>query len=79
VSGGPGITIRESDSEATPQGPLEEFRARLPYALDPFQADAMAALEAGRSVLVAAPTGTGKTVVAEFGVFLARRMGLRAF
>ncbi len=57
---------------------MDEFRAGLPYALDPFQLDAMRALSEGHSVLVAAPTGTGKTVVAEFGVFLARKRGLRA-
>jgi superfamily II RNA helicase len=38
----------------------------------------MRALARGASVLVAAPTGTGKTVVAEFGVFLAHRAGLRS-
>jgi superfamily II RNA helicase len=36
--------------------------------LDPFQAQAIAALEAGKGVLVAAPTGTGKTVVADWVV-----------
>jgi len=50
---------------------IEEFRAGLPFALDPFQAAACEALDAGRSVLVAAPTGAGKTVVAEFAVYLA--------
>ena len=36
--------------------------------LDRFQADAIAALERGDNVLVAAPTGTGKTVVADWVV-----------
>ena len=36
--------------------------------LDPFQSNAIAALEAGDSVLVCAPTGTGKTVVADWMV-----------
>lgn len=57
---------------------IDEFAAGLPFPLDPFQRDAMRALAAGRSVLVAAPTGTGKTVIAEFGVHLARRAGARA-
>lgn len=39
----------------------------------------MEALTHGQSVLVAAPTGTGKTVVAEFGVHQALAAGLRAF
>ena len=55
----------------TPQ--LEEFRSRLSFDLDPFQLEACRVLEAGRSVLVAAPTGAGKTIVAEFAVHLALR------
>jgi len=50
---------------------LEAFRAGLDYTLDPFQLAACKTLEEGRSVLVAAPTGAGKTVVAEFAVNLA--------
>ena len=52
---------------------VADFQALFPYPFDPFQVDAMRALARGSSVLVAAPTGTGKTVIAEFGVFLARR------
>jgi ATP-dependent RNA helicase HelY len=50
---------------------LERFRGKLAFDLDPFQIAACAALENGDSVLVAAPTGAGKTIVAEFAVFLA--------
>ncbi|HEX6366244.1 MAG TPA: DEAD/DEAH box helicase [Agromyces sp.] len=50
---------------------LVEFASRLRFDLDPFQRAGCAALDEGRSVLVAAPTGAGKTVVAEFAVFLA--------
>ena len=49
------------------------------FALDTFQRDAIEALDAGRSVLVAAPTGAGKTVVAEYAVADALDRGLRAF
>lgn len=52
---------------------LDAFAARLKFPLDPFQRTACERLEAGRSVLVAAPTGSGKTTVAEFAVFLSRR------
>ncbi|WP_348787645.1 DEAD/DEAH box helicase [Leifsonia sp. NPDC080035] len=52
---------------------LETFRDGLRFDLDPFQREACASLENGRSVLVAAPTGAGKTIVAEFAVFLAMR------
>lgn len=52
---------------------LEYFESRLEFPLDEFQRTACRQLEDGRSVLVAAPTGSGKTVVAEFAVMLARR------
>ena len=52
---------------------LSHFESKLEYPLDPFQRNACERLEAGRSVLVAAPTGSGKTTVAEFAVYLARR------
>ncbi len=38
------------------------------FTLDPFQADAIEALQRGETVLVCAPTGTGKTVVADWMV-----------
>ncbi len=53
------------------------FAREYPFALDPFQVEAIHHLAEGRSVLVAAPTGTGKTVVAEFGIWLARHQGKR--
>ncbi len=57
---------------------VDEFAAQLPFALDPYQREAALRLARGRSVLVAAPTGTGKTVVAEFAIWRARRAGQRA-
>ncbi|MRG58420.1 DEAD/DEAH box helicase [Agromyces sp. CFH 90414] len=50
---------------------LAEFAAVQRFDLDPFQLASCGALDEGRSVLVAAPTGAGKTVVAEFAVYLA--------
>ncbi len=50
---------------------IESFRRGLSFELDPFQVSACTALDEGRSVLVAAPTGAGKTVVAEFAIHLA--------
>ncbi|HEY8591085.1 MAG TPA: DEAD/DEAH box helicase [Naasia sp.] len=50
---------------------LEAFQAGLSFDLDPFQIRACETLEEGRGVLVAAPTGAGKTIVAEFAVYLA--------
>ncbi len=52
---------------------LDAFSAKLGFTLDRFQRNACERLEDGRSVLVAAPTGSGKTTVAEFAVYLARR------
>lgn len=59
------------------QAGIAEFVARYPFPLDPFQLDAMEILAHGQSVLVAAPTGTGKTLVAEFAVWLAQQRGQR--
>lgn len=55
------------------------FAGTLPFPLDAFQEAADAALAEGRSVLVCAPTGAGKTVVGEFGVWLALQRGGKAF
>ncbi|CAN5193407.1 hypothetical protein BH20ACT5_BH20ACT5_26040 [soil metagenome] len=58
---------------------LTGFRAGLDFVLDDFQVRACEALEAGSGVLVAAPTGAGKTVVGEFAVALALRTGRKCF
>ncbi|MCR2762090.1 DEAD/DEAH box helicase [Microbacterium sp. zg.B48] len=50
-----------------------EFAASQRFELDPFQIAGCQALEDGRSVLVAAPTGAGKTIVGEFAIHLAMR------
>lgn len=47
------------------------FAALQKFQLDPFQVAGCHALENGRSVLVAAPTGAGKTIVGEFAIHLA--------
>ena len=49
----------------------------FPFQLDPFQTQAIAELDAGRSVLVSAPTGTGKTVIADHMVAEALAGGRR--
>ncbi len=58
---------------------LAKFAATLPFSLDGFQRDACEALEQGNNVLVAAPTGAGKTVVADFAMFLAHEYQVKAF
>ncbi len=63
--------------ESWPQ--LTEFAAQLDFPLDDFQIESCRAVEEGRGVLVAAPTGAGKTVVGEFAVHLALATGRKAF
>jgi ATP-dependent RNA helicase HelY len=58
---------------------LADFTAGYPFALDPFQTEACEALEDGYGVLVAAPTGAGKTIVGEFAVHLALAEGRKCF
>lgn len=58
---------------------VEEFAAGLGFALDDFQERGCEAIAAGQGVLVAAPTGAGKTVVGEFAVHLALQRGQKAF
>ncbi|HSI93256.1 MAG TPA: hypothetical protein VK925_07115, partial [Jiangellaceae bacterium] len=53
---------RQSDRASA----LGRFAAGYDFEFDDFQVRACAAVEAGRGVLVAAPTGSGNTVVGEF-------------
>ena len=56
-----------------------ELTAHFEFPLDDFQLRALDALDDGQSVLVAAPTGSGKTVVAEYAIDAAVADGHRAF
>ncbi|WP_327261665.1 DEAD/DEAH box helicase [Streptomyces sp. NBC_01232] len=58
---------------------LAPFREMYDFDLDPYQVEACKALEAGKGVLVAAPTGSGKTIVGEFAVHLALQQGRKCF
>ncbi|OYO22234.1 RNA helicase [Enemella dayhoffiae] len=58
---------------------LNEFAAVYGFAFDDFQRTACAHIEAGSGVLVAAPTGAGKTIAGEFAVFMAVQTGRKAF
>ena len=49
----------------------------FPFALDPFQAKALAAVERSESVLVSAHTSAGKTVVAQYAIALSLSRGQR--
>ncbi|WP_326599994.1 DEAD/DEAH box helicase [Streptomyces sp. NBC_01803] len=67
---------RRAAEQATALAP---FRELYDFGLDPFQIEACQALEAGKGVLVAAPTGSGKTIVGEFAVHLALAQGRKCF
>jgi ATP-dependent RNA helicase HelY len=56
---------------------IKTFAARYSFPLDPFQLEAIAHIASGQSVMVAAPTGTGKTLVAEYAIWLAQQRNQR--
>lgn len=59
--------------------PLERFLDTVPFEPDPFQVEALDSIAAGRSVVVTAPTGAGKTLIADGAVSLTVATGRRAF
>ncbi|MSZ77317.1 MAG: DEAD/DEAH box helicase, partial [Actinobacteria bacterium] len=58
---------------------FRDFEALYDFALDDFQVAACKDIEEGRGVLVAAPTGSGKTIIGEFAIHLALATGRKAF
>jgi ATP-dependent RNA helicase HelY len=58
---------------------VRDFSALYDFPLDDFQLRACREIEDGRGVLVAAPTGSGKTVVGEFAIHLALATGRKCF
>ena len=58
---------------------LTAFQQLYDFQFDDFQVRACQALNAGHGVLLAAPTGSGKTVVGEFAVHLALAEGRKCF
>ncbi|MEM6251412.1 MAG: DEAD/DEAH box helicase [Cyanobacteria bacterium P01_D01_bin.156] len=51
----------------------------FPFTLDPFQVEAIDALNQGQSVIVCAPTGSGKTLVGEYAIHKALHEKKRVF
>ena len=80
-----------SKAEMTPAEKLAAAKHRMRYAkvrafsdlygfpFDDFQTRACEFLEEGHGVLVAAPTGAGKTIVGEFAAYLALQTRRRCF
>ncbi len=58
---------------------LNEFKMGLSFELDRFQLEAIEYFLQGNSVVVAAPTGSGKTIVGEFAVFYVNKKKQRTF
>jgi superfamily II RNA helicase len=55
----------------------DNLRNLFPFELDDFQQQAIAALNAGQSVVVCAPTGSGKTLIGEYVIHRALSRGGR--
>jgi ATP-dependent RNA helicase HelY len=75
-------TPAESYAAAKKRGshPLTtQFIGQFDFGFDDFQISACQAVEDGKGVLVAAPTGAGKTVVGEFAAFSALAQGKKCF
>jgi len=69
-----------ADAKQRSSHPLtQEFVDSFDFAFDSFQLAACNSVEDGHGVLVAAPTGAGKTVVGEFASFLALKQGKKCF
>jgi len=56
-----------------------DLKRLFPFSLDDFQKQAIAALDAGRSVVVCAPTGSGKTLIGEYAIHRALHRNGRVF
>ncbi len=69
----PPTADRPAPAESRPEDAalLAAFRERYPFALDAFQEQAIRRVLSGESVLVSAPTGAGKTLIAEFAIYRA--------
>ncbi len=58
---------------------MTQFLDDLPFRPDPFQVEALQAIERGSSVVVTAPTGAGKTLVADGAIAMTIAEGERVF
>lgn len=58
---------------------LDDFQTQLNFPLDDFQKDAIRSISEGHSVVVCAPTGSGKTIIAEYAAMRAIAQGRRLF
>jgi superfamily II RNA helicase len=68
------VPRRQKEPDQDPVNPIQ-FKG---YTLNPFQVEAAEAIDSGDNVLLAAPTGAGKTLVAEYAIEHAVKAGRRA-
>ncbi|MGO8955872.1 MAG: DEAD/DEAH box helicase [Streptosporangiaceae bacterium] len=73
------MTSQASPADQAGEAGITAFRQLYQFEFDDFQLQACRALNSGHGVLVAAPTGSGKTVVGEFAVHLALETGRKCF
>jgi len=66
-------------SERSTTGSVPPLGELFPFPLDPFQLEAIDALNIGHSVVVSAPTGSGKTLVGEYAIHRALAHGRKVF
>src|SRR3984893_13111498 len=76
-AGAVGAVRAASKLRAEVTGDIASFAARYPFPLDAFQLEAIIHLAEDQSVMVAAPTGTGKTIVAEYAIWRAQQQDQR--
>jgi len=72
-------SARAARTQIKAQPHIDAFAKSYDFPLDDFQLRACQAVAVGQGVLLAAPTGAGKTVVGEFAVFMALATGRKAF
>ncbi|MGF1499812.1 MAG: DEAD/DEAH box helicase [Elainellaceae cyanobacterium] len=74
----PSLNIVNAQQTDSPTSSLD-LQVLFPFDLDDFQKQAIAALDDGRSVVVCAPTGSGKTLIGEYAIHRALARGKRVF
>lgn len=75
----PDDTPQPPDQQKGVRADLPPLHQLFPFDLDEFQQQAIRSIEQGRNVVVCAPTGAGKTVVAEYATYRALAAGYRCF
>ena len=71
LAGTPTLVPALVSRTASGVSPLETVPQAFQFPLDEFQLDSLRALHEGQSVVVSSPTGSGKTVCGEIGIYLA--------